>query len=927
MKKTVFLLTAMFLAFRMLGDVAVHTSGLSLRLDSKGQGLFKNTYSGDESKVPLDMLTILDGKNDHQKLILNAVKVTQQGAGAVIQYKTQNSALTIEQVFEKRDGFILSRIMVKNEGTQAAFLKLRQSLPLLPGKESLNYWNGNALRENIKLDLTRDEIFNSLPMACIYTRKSGIAAGIEPNQIFNFIETGIIFSEKPESFYFGVKLVVDAGQTNQAEFILYSFEPDYGYLNAVADYQNFSPELFQPHENIDKRIYSGALTNNLFYYNRLGGRKGISREFARRQGATWVWGYAPFQVPGDWYGRKNVTEDPKLHAMEEVEYGTYETFQKNRRIAIDEHAGQNLAYLFYITSWCDRNLAEHFYKDGVITDKRTRNLIGPTWVLRGSYDYRMWMWNNKFGEDTKNDIKRIASEMDIKGIAFDCASGPGVARGTGVETMEGRAYDEEGIYAYEGAATAKILDFVHNLKGLDGKNLGVSVNLAGNKILYFVALRSDNALTDWSLSEAINNAKGEEIQRFLLGTRPQNWFSYLDKEKYGNSLPWQDFSPEKILEIYNGIRDNLILFSLRFAYFPGGNENWGNVKIMKYMPILRKVFSAGYQVVPAMRLNSDLWHARYGSGLDTILFIGNQKFREQKLSVSVDNKYLGKGGFLFQKYSGESVPNKITAGNTTVTYSLKSKEPLLLLPVLEIKDIGANQLEGTASRSADHSGGALEIALKANAPFTSELLFRMPADQKAASLEINGREVEFEEASDTTLCCKASLATDNSMKLTWKSRIFHVPETELLAYEFIGENNTPVCAIVTDDKPDPKDSHAASMLQEYFRFYYEHARNQSGVLIPIKTKNEVKSLKNCVIIAHNSTLSTGISLDKLNHNLLISDENAESRRHLVGKLLTVLDIKYPYYGKIGENASYIADPATQKMRDKGGIGKGAVWQD
>jgi hypothetical protein len=266
--------------------------------------------------------------------------------------------------------------------------------------------------------------------------------------------------------------------------------------------------------------------------------------------------------------------------------------------------------------------------------------------------------------------------------------------------MEGRAYDQEGVYMIAGAGNAKILDFIHQQKK-NGRSMGVSCNLAGNRVLYFVAMRTDNSLTDWAFSEAVNNANAEEVQRFLLGARPHNWCVLIDKENYGSSLPWQEYSPEKIMDVYNNIRDNLILYCYRFGYFPHDALAWGNVKIMKTMPILQRIICAGYQVVPAVKLNEKLWQARYGHGINTYLFTGNQKFKAQELTAIVDNKYLGKGDYIFCHDDGRSVPNLIENQTTSIKYSIKPKEAFILKAALRISEHGAARLKGEATEAGD----------------------------------------------------------------------------------------------------------------------------------------------------------------------------------------------------------------------------------
>ncbi|MFH0796924.1 MAG: hypothetical protein V2A65_07705 [Candidatus Omnitrophota bacterium] len=913
------------------GEITLKTEGLMVKVDSTGKLKVTDLITNTEAKKYIDSFTILNGKNKDEELNPGAPEKTEQSEnGFKSVYRNVGGFLNITQSFERADKFIKSTIEIENTGSEQAWLKVRFNMPVVSSTDNLVYWNGNNLYEEIFDDLKREELFNTFPMACAYSKKSGVAVGIEAHQIFSHIENGLLYNTNQPVIYYGVKLVVDPKKVNKVEFITYTFNPDYGYLNAVDSYQKIFPDMFGAKTGVDKRVYTTAMTTSSLYYYEVQGRPDslyISPEFPRRHFGGWVWGYAPVQVIGDWYGTKEITENPDLHSMKDVEYGSYETFQKNRRKGIEAASVRNAAYMFYVINWCDKKLADKFYPDCIVTDKNTTNLCNG-WVLMNDADYRMWCGGNKFSQDMQRDIKKIAEELPISGFSLDCVSGPALCRQTGVETMEGKAYDSEGVYAREGSGMAKMMDYIHGLKR-DDKTMGISSNLAGNALQYYVAMRTDNALTDWAFSEALNNITAEEIQRYLLGTRPQNWCILIDSEKYGSTLPWQEYSPEKIRQIYNNIRDNLILFSYRFAYFPHQALSWGNVKIMKAMPVFQKLIAAGYQVIPAVKLNEDLWRARYGNDLNSYLFIGNQKFTAQQITATIDNRYLGKRVYLFSKYDGTPVDNLIENNKTVINYSLKPKEPLILKAVLGIKDCGGAKVTGKAEEAGDIKSGRVKISLKSTKGIKTEISVRLPEENSAVEVKVNDQAIGFK-SGESRVVFAATLGTDNKIEVGWKSNLFQVSEEQVLAYQFITPEGKSRCTIVVDDAADENDNNTAFRLQEYFRYYYEKVKKDPGVKIPIKKKSEAGELKNAVLIGIDAKSGYGINISAENNNLVITAPDSLTRFEMVNRLMMVLDKKYVYYGVIGDPADanvYTRDPATQKMREKAGLGVGTVWEE
>ncbi|MBE6356422.1 MAG: hypothetical protein E7058_04835 [Lentisphaerae bacterium] len=846
---------------------------------------------------------VIDGKAKNAVVDLGKPVVSVKDGVTTSVWKSVKPAMEISAIWKNDGKFLRSFVEVKNLSGDQLFLLLRQNIGM-PNKK-YQYWNGRQVRKNVVRNLENSDLYNSFPMTCIYDGKNGYAIGIEPMQIFNHIENGVIVKGERRTYY-GVKLVVDKNSSEKVEFITFAFNPEYGYYNAVDEYQKAAKGVFDINPAIDPRLTKGMRTGNTLFYEKLWNRGDTQRSYIRRMGGTWAWGYAPFQAAGDWYGSRETVEK-KLYTNP-LEIKDYDEFIRRRDAAINIHEKYNLAYFYYIITFCDEKLMLAKYADCAITDTGTNNRVSP-WVFGRSIDCRMWGWGNKFAEDTLKNIKLINQKTIASGMAFDCSAAPGIAREQpGVDKAPGRAWDEKGIFVREATATAKWMDFVHTLK--TGKyTMGTVGNMAGGgKSLYYTSVRSDALNNDGSFSDAFSTPIDQEVMRFMCGNRPFNYCNGFDYEKYGSIMPWQDYTPEKIREIYDAYRDNILLFMFRYAYYPNINGSWGCEKIVRYIPIGQEVINAGYQTIPAIRVTGNLWFTRYGLDLGTIFFVGNQSLRTKKSAITVDNKYLGSGDYAFAHFDGKPLENTISDRLTKLNKEMVKKEIFLFRPVISFP-AGSKAITAKSSFNADFTGGKAQVEFTAAVPVSGKVTFRVPQDCEPLEIRFNGKTVAKNSAE-----WELPASTAGKFEFIWRSKVYRFNDkSELLDF------NAADARIFLAPDADKFDRYAVEHLVEYFKFCNDVLKFNTGVPKVLVGSNIVPGSIRLV----NGERSISISKDK---SLIISAPTAHDRFELVFDLMQKLDTKYFYFGKFGDPASsFTTHEATKQMRAKGGIGLGANW--
>ena len=899
----------------------IAVSAADLRISAPVNGKFQYTVDGKKFGGAMDAIQIFNGKNKHAKTNLKVVKSEVKNGVLTVDYSSADPAMEVKAVFTPDRKYLRTDIYVKNLSNDELHLLIHQIFPLPAGK--LEYWNGSRAYKNVRRDMENKGLHGIFPLFAVYNKDYGIASGLSPEEIVNFMENGCS-AKTAKNCFTGMRMVVSKGESNEISFVSFTFTPEYRYFNAVADYQEYKPEFFRPADNIDPRIHGTAETTaNIFYYGGFGRRDPyfFNPEPARRQSGSlgsWAWGYAPFAGTGDWLIKPEQFKYPDDFNSPRAQKNDPFDYAKKRQVAIHNFRKADIAYMFYLITWADKKFAEKHFPECMLTDKRCTN-VASNWVLSGGTDIRMLVYGNRFADMTLKDMTKIAETLDIAGFAYDCAGGVGwaVSPMPGVDKHPGRAYDDEGkVYVREAVGYALMMDHTHSLKNKDGYRLGVSGGIAGRMSIYFNTFRSDNCLTDATFSETFTAVDEQDVMRFMLGSKPHNFCVGLDHERHGNTLPWQSYTPQKIKEFYDSLRDMMMLFCFHRAFYYKVSENWGCEKFVYWQPIITETLNAGYQTVPAMRNTGKLWHSRYGKGLNTICYIGNQTKNEKKLSPQTDNKYIGSNDYLFAMMNGSILSNSVDKRLTTFPVTLKKRGIGLYRTVAEIA--AGSKVNADASFSFDAVQGKAKVNFKT--PYGGKITFRMPELSLPVEIKLNGQVIASNSTSATV-----PAGTTGEVEFSWKSTVFKVSEKELQEFPLVSfaEGKVSALPIVIPVNPAEFTRYAAERLAQYFPYYYRETENRRDINHEVRTTG--KAPEKGVLMIDNAPKGTfEIRID--GNVLVLAADSPDALFKLNNMLSAVLDKKYWFYGTIGDMHSTLpGEKSTRAIRKKGGVGAGDKW--
>lgn|GEM_PF-5632791 len=897
------------------GGYSIKTGAISLILD-KAANIKLSSGTNQSESIPA--LTLYNGKSNDQQIPLGP-PVSSTLKNGILQYKyaANGGKFNVTQGFFTSGNYVTCRIAVSNDSGEQLWVKPVVNLPLFFKSNSINYWDGTTLAEGFSGAAVNNRLFGQFPAVAVYDGEAGLSVGIPATQVSSYIEASLNYTST-KTLSYAVKMVVDPGKSESCEFVIFGFKPEYGYSNAVDLYYNKYPACFKPADGIDLQ----ALTTGEAQWAQSFevAHTGESYEQFRRSFSGIIWWYAPFRKAGDWWGSDEEWKIPLKHEdkMEARFKVPLPEFQAERRKVVKDAALKGTYPLAYIIGWCEEDLAKRKYPNQIMVSYDGSLLLRDSWVQGFTSDQCMW-WGGKFAEDTRADVAKLVKDLEITGIAFDCADGGARARESNdITGFPGRAYDEHGVYCEQGISIGRMMEYVHSLKrGSTRMATWANLNAPGS---YLVATHTDTALIEPSLSEVLQDIPKYERMRYILGSKPRQFYLFLGAETIGNTVDWKTMSAEQIRSYYRDLWDRALLISFKLAMLPGSDMVNGYSKMIKAMPVLTTLITEGWQPVAAIKLNTDLWTSRYGKDLKSYIFVGNQSDIKQTLYATIDNKYLGGGAYLFSKYDGGELSNNLTNGQTHLDFSLESKEYQVLKA--QVRVASDSDISGRVKETSDFSGGVTMATITDNHPETTFVSLRIPGGVSVTSVMVNKKTASYRILNDQVII-RTKLARNTQIKVQWKSKAFLVIAEKLLDYPFVTNDAKPNCTIIVNDNADEWDTAAASRLSEYFRYYYQEVKGRS-VNIPVIKKSSAHSAASNLIIIDKQARPSGAGTVSITGNSInITASDSKSRHALVFQLMHVLDQKYPYNGTIYYGPDWVhKDEETVKMREKAGIGNG-----
>ncbi len=790
-----------------LGDMNAAEGGWKLlesgEWERDGQ---KGAIRVEEGKEEKDVeLKVVEGNQESEKGLRWAL-VGMDGVEMQVLYSEG------EEVEGNRIGKI--EITVKNGGKEQIWLEPRLEWSLPGGK--FGWFDG---QEEKKKTGEREELVGSLPLTAYHIKGEsgagqGWALGLDPRELVSHFVARLEESSEGQVLSYGSRMVVDPGQEEIRKFIIYSYVPDFGYLNAVALYHEQYPEVFKitegVHPNLEgpisgplwrtqNEIYPAAEKTN--YFPQI-------LEALRWTGGGWDWCYAGYGYrPGDWLCTEEWTGDwmvaldkekpeEKVKLREFLKASAGEYLQKHlagydRLVAMHE-----APMMYIIPSYCEEELAREHFADSIYYDEdgKTRS-SGPPWVVRFDRSLQMYAYGNSFGDYTLDAIKKIVERSNIRGFGYDCIDRARYQyTGPGVERSPGRAYDKKlGVYVNMEIASAIFGQKVHELER-DGYKMALTGNFRGSSGGYLSASVMDATLLEHS---PWDERPMPGVVRMLMG---QKTISYL--HGYAKLPDVQKLEQERVLEMLETLQDFTILQGLRYAIYPNMHTVIGAPKMVYFSNIFNDLFREyQYQTVPAVRGGEKLWLSRYGKGAGGIIFAGNATPRKIEGDLEVVAKYFDAAAVAFVDYEGkQEVVNRVGEEGTKVPSALERGQLQLLAGALQWEKPFAGEVKGSRVRN---SGQNVVDTLLIRGDEKSHRMFvtALPG-YEVAKIQLNGEALEVEQK-DGEVWFSAELVGDAELVVEHRPEVGNRAVEELKTWEFADAERTPKFkVVVAEDTPE-----------------------------------------------------------------------------------------------------------------------------
>ncbi|MEW6360231.1 MAG: hypothetical protein AB1696_28115 [Planctomycetota bacterium] len=493
------------------------------------------------------------------------------------------------------------------------------------------------------------------PLNVVCSDKKGIALGIAPDRPMSHYAGGVQPSASArESFYYAVKLVVDPGKSEECTFVVFGFDPKYGYRKAIEIYQHHFAEAFRVREGLDPRIMLPANGTFLSTHRAVAEMEGAAdlwREFCRRYRTGWTWLYAAFQQTGDFWPEADTFDAKRWRQPQPDSPKTAEEFQRIMAEA-NRAARTGCAVGYYIIPQrCATELADALYADArVVRTDGSFHRSGA--VIADEPLTTMFAMNNSFGQNCEREIDRILHKACVDGIAFDNAFAHDMHTGGGMKESEGRAFYDGKPYILNALAYRHLMEEVRNTdcRTPDGFHPAVFANGPYN---LFTAQATDAALIEYHPYPPSNVAGHFAALRYLLGSHKPISFKVHGRST-GATLADKQAPPQDEIDVQMNLRLWSLLHMLRWGAYPRVREALGSADLIAAIPVLVELRRAGWQPVSAVTGGGDLWIERFGAGADTRLVVINPTEKPFAGTLTFDHIEAGLGPTTFERIYGDS---------------------------------------------------------------------------------------------------------------------------------------------------------------------------------------------------------------------------------------------------------------------------------
>ena len=564
----------------------------------------------------------------------------------------------------------------------------------------VRFWDGNRERKVAKLPMVRNDILEAFPMATAENGEKGRALGFTPQTILSQFRRALT----TDGLVLEARIVVDDRRVQDIDIVEFDFLPEFGWRNAVEDYQNAFMSWFVPTSGVDPRIYGVS--------GYLGGGH-LARPFelhsARKTKIQWEWTYAPWYESGNWYA-PGVGWKGEKH-----EYRNYFRHGKGKMLPRKEYDDALTREMF----WGDKAAAIFFYilvKDvhkhvaGQYSDA-TQGISGlPSLPSNRGKTLSTFAPGSPLFDYLKNQLKQVADHYEVSGFAFDMAnSSDHFTTPSQLEYAVGRSWKDDGtIYTSDTVAPIPFSDYIHTLKRGD-KRMGTMFNAAVSDFSPFPFFHCDGAIMEGAPFANVNMLVP---LRMIMGRKPVTFWDY--KKGLGSLIQmWRVAEePEKKAQIDLAIKQMYLMkcYELGFNLM---NRVSGDPFFAPHLSALHAISKAGAHPVSAVRGAEPFWVSRFGDNAGTILTFGNPKREKITCTVRVVNRYLGKGNkYAFFPARGK-LKQKFVDGETVFELTVEPKEVVVLRTVAVSGGISGLTASVDGRNIAFQADGPFEFTLPA----------------------------------------------------------------------------------------------------------------------------------------------------------------------------------------------------------------------
>lgn len=713
------------------------------------------------------------------------------------------------------------------------------------------YWNGSLdVQPAAKLPAQEnfDTIRRMAPWVAFSDRGQAVMAGLQSMELRSYIATRWERSEDAATAAFVTRIVVEPGQTVPVRFLFGEFPVEYGLRQEVAQrVHDTTPEAFHPNPKAHPSLYGAS---SQYWASRLLPEETPASavlERLRRGHATWDWSYAPFKRCGDLWGHEDLWDyKPEIpfekHTSTVVQSKfhfsdiTRGQFLAMREKHFNRNRGRDGLYFFTPGGvWVEKQLAQERYPDALTVDENYRYEL-TQWVTGHDREVKVLPWFTSYEPVLKADWKRIVENYDICGVALDVCRGGPRYRGPAIEKpLEVRAWDEKGIFIDQGIGIAKYIDFLHTLHPRQAPEyvLAVRGNPEVGGATYMTAARYDGAMFEGPPYNP--SYRSLPLQRYILGQKPLTWWSGWLYDRY--AVPnYKNYDQAHFIRTMQGLADYTILRSFELASVPTLNYEHGVPAVTEIIPDLIEAIRLGWQAVFPVRFHFDgqLHTARYGSGLDTLLFYGNPYDEDKPFEVEVDNRRLGAGeNLIFAPWRGgeAELRNEFQGRNTRIPFLLTAREPILHRAVAALRNPRDLTVTTRARRSLYETVVTLDFADAGSEPL--HLTLPELRDWQLAQVRAQGRPVEFSrEGGHYVLPALTPTGGKLSLEIEYRSPWLHLAHDEVKAFQLLDDQGKATFDIVAIGSPQDTEM-AAEKLRQYAAFYNAAVLGGKGTEVAI----------------------------------------------------------------------------------------------